>query len=435
MADAPLFPDLQAHAAPVAPLSQNEPPMPDLFGGSNTAGPTDSSMVNSVVSTQNSKEERVLGAAPTTSGGIEIPADPFHFGSFLFKISLFLLIATYAFFYTQMSPTFSWLGKNPVRTLAEFTASVEEEQTTINLNNLLMAKFSLDTFTSAADSFLYTQAQTQSPYTPANVKDQKLAELSTLQTTLVSSLEDAKKRLSKPLYPTALLTADMTAPELTQHYESLLKQRILLEKQNLPTADDSAARLERNLLDGALALVNNKPFQKELRAFNPETDAVKSDAIRTLFEKSTELSKDQIAVILTVKRNRVGWGSVLKELQRVTRNVDPLYRTGLNGNVDYTNVVLNATDRTVALRGETRTDDSLNFSLLSNLIDALEGSELFSDVGNRTFNKSDAQATGITSAFNLTFTLQSGEDARDIASNAVIETLHGSAPATAPATP
>ena len=84
---------------------------------------------------------------------------------------------------------------------------------------------------------------------------------------------------------------------------------------------------------------------------------------------------------------------------------------------------MNAADRTISIRGETRTDDTRNFTLLSDLIDELEKSPLFSGVFNRTFSKAGEQDQNFTSSFNLSFALQTGEDPRDVKAETMAEQI------------
>jgi hypothetical protein len=93
--------------------------------------------------------------------------------------------------------------------------------------------------------------------------------------------------------------------------------------------------------------------------------------------------------------------------------VDPLYGSGIKGNIFYTNLTFNASDQTIALKGNTTTEDTLNFSLISDLMDALEQSTLFSNVSDRSFSKNSEQGDAFNSSFSIELQLQTGTDARD----------------------
>lgn len=404
MADEKLFPGLASGAAESAPAAGNEenkasPAAPlDLFaqapaGDTATAG---SGMMDSVISSQST--DAILGPKPKTS--VSLAASESHLGGWIIKFALVAGVLIYAFFFTQLSPKFNLLGQNPVQKLAAIEATMAEEQTTINLTNLLMAKFALDEFNMAADAYLLEWERSQSDYASSNAREASLTILATLREPLIASLTEAKQRLAQPLYPAFVAQGGASIIELEDRYGLLLKQYILSVKP-----EGSA---------GVLQLLNDKTFRKELKALNVETDLT-PEKVDELYAASTQLSKNVFSAVLSIKNQRPDWLEVLNALKQTTRRVDPLYGSTIEGNLAYSNIVLNADNNTVSVRGQSRTDDSLNFSLLSNLIDAFEQSPMFSDVSNRTFSKSDTGSVeGVTSSFNLAFSLQTGEDDRDV---------------------
>jgi len=423
MADEKLFPDLHDKAPSAAAESQvsiqpageqsapeTAPSTPDLFANAPTETAAPLNMVNSVVSTNDAKSESILGTKPT-SHRVSLNADGPNIGGLLMKCAVVAGVAVWAFFFTQLNPDIETFKNNPVQKLASFESRFETEQNQINLYNLLMAKFDLDEFNVAADAYLLKWSQYQSDYTENNIKEDVLNELHLHQDQMIESLGNVKMRLAKPLYPAILATNGRSITELENDYKRQLRQLIAEEKKNL--TDDEAGRLERQNLDSVLALLKSDSFKKDIRAFDLEEE-ITLEKISGLFSQSTELSKNEFSTILAVKSDRVYWIDILDELERVTREIDPLYNSGIVGNVDYSNLIFNSADRTIAVRGQTRTDDSLNFSLLSDLIDVLEASPMFANIENRTFSKADSNTDGVTSAFSLNFSLQEGGDERDV---------------------
>ena len=433
MADEPLFPNLSGTPPNVSntspdlvgmpatgALTETEILVPDLFQDApvNTTS-TDGGlgMVDSVVSTENAKGQKFLGPKPKLSSAFNPGANQFNLGGLLFKISLLLGVLVYGFFYTQFNDSFSAFSKNPTQTLASFEASFQTEQTDINFYNMLMAKFALDDFMSAADTFSLKWSQYQFEYTANNVREDLVRDLGGLQEKMKTSLADAQKRVSVPFYPKFLATAGgYSIPDLELEYGLLLKQKILNEKKTLDLNADDQTPIEKSNLESAQALANDQAFRRELQALNLE-EQLTPEKVEELFNKATKINKNLYATILTIKDSRVNWPNVINELERVTKKVDPLYGTAIQSNIDYSNLTVNASDRTISIRGETRTDDTRNFSLLSNLIDELEKSPLFSEISNRSFSKSGEKTNNFTSSFSLTFSLQTGDDPRDAKSN------------------
>ncbi|MDP2624704.1 MAG: hypothetical protein Q8P27_00795 [Candidatus Peregrinibacteria bacterium] len=387
--------------------------VPDLFGESSSPSQTasaNSEMVNAVVS--KGDKNKILGPKPKTSSGLDVRPNTFNLGGFIFKLSILTAILTAGFFYTQLSPTFELLGKNPVQTLSDLETSVQEEQTSINLYNFLIAKFALDDFSIAADTYLYKLSESESAYTSNNTKAELVGEMALLQQDMKDSLSTVQEKLNATLYPKDLAFTAESTTDLESEYESLLKTRIADEKQALRTEDDEESQTQVSNLDSALSLLNEGSFQRDLTALNLDED-LDAETIQTIFEGATSVSKDEFSTILNIKNVRVDWYSVLTELTSVTRKVDPLYASGISSNIDYTSLTFNSSDQTILLRGSTRTDDTLNFSLISDLIDSLESSTAFTEVSNRSFTKTEGDDDDYTANFRISLELHKGSDERD----------------------
>lgn len=390
--------------------------VPDLFGepaqASTTPASQDSTVVNAVVNKEDTNKEQILGPKPQTSSGLNVRAKSgFNLGGLLSKIAVILGVLTYLFFYTQLNPNFALFGPNPAQRLEVFEESFAEEQNTINLYNYMVAKFALDDFVVSADSYLLKITQYESAYTSVNTKADLEGDLVTLQDEMKASLQIAKEKFSHALYPTALLVGTASVANLEDSYVNFFKARISEEKHALMGYEDEESTIEDNNLESILALLNDQDFRREITASNLEED-LDPDMVQSLFEQATETSKNALSSVLSIKGERVNWTEVLDEIESVTKEIDPLYGTGITGNIEYSNFSFTATDHSINMNGSTRTDDTLNFSLISDLLDALEQSPMFTDVTERSFTKSDS-TDGFTAVFNIQFTLQEGADSKD----------------------
>ncbi|MBT5016056.1 hypothetical protein HN748_04320 [Candidatus Peregrinibacteria bacterium] len=434
MNESPLFPDLQQeNAAPSAPavaaVAEPPPPTetaptPDLFGEpaaqQTTPASAESGVVNAVVSQNDPEKGQILGPKPKTSAGLDVRSSHFNFGSFLFKFSIILGLLIFGFFYTQLSPTFEFLGKNPAQELAVYQSSFEAEQTSVNFYNLLMTKFALDDFTSAADSYLVKLSQYESDNTASSDLDSLEEGLTDLQDDMHAALGTAQEKLRQPIYPVELLSGGVSVIDLEATYTSLLKTKISEEKQDLRGLEDEESFQESNNLDGALALLNATALLREVKAVDLEEDLA-NETVESLFEQTTEISKDQTSTILAIRNGRVDWEVVLDEVESVTKKIDPLFGSGISSNIEYSNMSFSLTSGKASLRGDTRTDDTLNFSLISDLVDQLELSTYFSDVTTRSFSKSEGSEDDFSASFSLELILQEGEDERDAQATVVLE--------------
>ena len=95
--------------------------------------------------------------------------------------------------------------------------------------------------------------------------------------------------------------------------------------------------------------------------------------------------------------------------------------SGIPSNIEYSNLSFNLASTKGSVRGETRTDDTLNFSLISDLVDQLELSTYFADVTTRSFSKSESSDDDFSASFSLEMTMQGGDDDRDAVATVIIE--------------
>ncbi|KKT74062.1 MAG: hypothetical protein UW70_C0068G0015 [Candidatus Peregrinibacteria bacterium GW2011_GWA2_44_7] len=415
MADNSLFPDLNSGSAALSnggPTSNAAPEaMPDLFGQAANGGLNtgNSTVVDSVMAKGDTA--KILGPKPKSASDLGLGSETFHWGSLLFKFGLIALVSTYGFFFTQLSLGFTWLGQNPIQRLSVFQESFKQEQTDINFYNSLIAKFALDDFSLQADSYLFKYAEYESEYTSENSRAQLKKELDQLQSEIQISLTTIKEKLIHPLYPKALAFKEDTT-KLENEYLAALKSKIAEDQKKLTTQKDSESQFQSHNLNSILALLNAKEFQQNIKSLDLSQE-LDFKTIETLFTMATGISKNEFTTVLTIKGSRVHWSTVLQELEELTQKVDPLYGSGIKGNIFYTNLTFNSSDQTIALKGTTQTEDTLNFSLISDLMDALEQSTLFANVSDRSFSKNSEQGDSFTSSFSIELQLQTGEDLRD----------------------
>ncbi|EKD64011.1 MAG: hypothetical protein ACD_51C00099G0001 [uncultured bacterium] len=176
--------------------------------------------------------------------------------------------------------------------------------------------------------------------------------------------------------------------------------------------------MEIRALEGALALVNNSVFTQEVLAASVE-DGLTEDLVAGLSAGFSEITKDNFTIISQIKAHRMNWSDIIREIQEITKDVDPLYGTSVASDITYSSYSLAYETKTISIQGRTYTDDSRNFTLVSNLIDAFEQSDMFTDIQERTFSKSESSSSDdvqYEASFRLEFQLQEGEDFRDAVS-------------------
>jgi len=162
----------------------------------------------------------------------------------------------------------------------------------------------------------------------------------------------------------------------------------------------------------ALQLINNRNLSS---FFSKNTDDIKLDLpqddskLLALTKESLAMLKNDFSNISVLKENRIRWGIIIDEIEKITKSIDTLYNTGFFdelGGIKYSAFDFDADSNQIVLIGHAKRDDGTTFTLIANLIDALEQSLLFSDVDNRAFPKTGTEEQGYTSSFRIELNLE-----------------------------
>ncbi|MFC1810920.1 hypothetical protein ACFLZH_05450 [Patescibacteria group bacterium] len=110
-----------------------------------------------------------------------------------------------------------------------------------------------------------------------------------------------------------------------------------------------------------------------------------------------------------IKSNRIRWAVLINEIEKITKDIDTLYNTGFFeelGGIKYSAFDFDAETNQIILIGQAKKDDGNTFTLVANLIDALEQSLIFTDVDNRSFPKTGSDEEGYMSSFRIELSLE-----------------------------
>jgi hypothetical protein len=138
--------------------------------------------------------------------------------------------------------------------------------------------------------------------------------------------------------------------------------------------------------------------------FLPQDDS----KLLALATESLEILKNDFTDISNLKAHRVRWAVILDEIERITKSIDTLYNTGFFeelGGIKYSAFDFDSETNQIILIGQAKRDDGTTFTLIANLIDALEQSQLFYNVDNRSFPKSGSEEKGYVSSFRIELNL------------------------------
>lgn len=349
---------------------------------------------------QTQERENVLGPLPELEQKIVGAFDPSKRnlkiirGLFITLVVISLLVI--GFFYTELNPNFDLLsslrGPNTAQQLNNSKNQIITQQTSINQKNYLLLNYYLQELSYLADSYGKARNGQISP-----------EELMNLQDKFLVTYENAMTKWKEPI-ATANIPVEIFQDELKIALQNELKQ---LSKET----ETEAILAEIDNYRATYKLIGN---QHLANFFSKNTDEIKSDLPRddtkfyALTQEILDILKNDFSTISTLKQNRVHWSGIVNEIEKVTKSVDTLYNTGFFeelGGIEYSSYDFDAGSNEIILSGKAKRDDGTTFSLIANLMDALEKSDMFTNVDNRSFPKTGSEDEGYVSPFRIELTL------------------------------
>lgn len=358
-----------------------------------------SDVVNSVM--KKTDTTSVLGPKPKVDS-LNIVEKPSHFGGSFLKLTVFLWFLLLIGSYLTMGASFNPIGLN-IKVESDSTVeSLKQAQAELNTNNYTVAYEYLDSFSFIADSYLNKKNQYESVYTTSIEKNSLESDIEDLYEDLALALSMAQDKLDEETSPVGI--------EI--HSDGTLTSEYVFKDATISYIEGKLAESDDPALKGALALFRNGAFVKELIAMDTSSE-MSDETIESLVSKLSSITEDNFTIISKIKSERQEWSDIITEIDEITKQVDPLYNSAIESDISYSSYNFDSKNKTISLDGVTKTDDTRNFTLIANLLDALEESTLFMDVTERAFNKSSSGDEGYEAQFRVEFKIQEGEDSRD----------------------
>lgn len=170
---------------------------------------------------------------------------------------------------------------------------------------------------------------------------------------------------------------------------------------------------ESNTFDDALRIIRNDELKTLVKTDinNFETEKELLDHMRKIANASKNTPRGLIA---SVQSSRINWTEIIDEIVNVTQAIDPTYSFNGTENtegISYSSFSFNAGDNRINVTGQTITSDDRTFTKIADLTDALELSDVFSNVDTRTFSKQadNELEDGFRSSIRLDFNLEGNE--------------------------
>lgn len=335
----------------------------------------------------------------------------------LFSLAVLAALGVYGFFESQLNPNFTLLndqlGPNVAVRFEASNSELKDKQTELNLINYRYARLLLDEANSQIDPFQRQTAIFRSAFATNTQKQNAELELQILGAGIKKTLGDVQKRLGQPLGIDTFTQKPITPEEREAEFERLLKEKLNKEKAAL-NADQKPNLSEIRLIENVSRLAENKSFRQTLLA--QDLGKISEEAFSGMLTKIREQGSDELSAIDKVKAQRINWGEVISDVHAVTTKADPYYGQGLFKTVGgflFSSYRLDAKSGRISVSGLTKRSDSKTFSVIAELVDAIEKSPKFKDIDFRSFSKSKDESGDYSSSVNLEFALQKGQDSRD----------------------
>lgn len=174
----------------------------------------------------------------------------------------------------------------------------------------------------------------------------------------------------------------------------------------LKDADEAEAQNERKRLLQTVRLVSNREMKNLVLQtdFSALNDAEAGEAVK----KFNEAVKNDLSLVAAIKNERVKWSDILNEIELRTIAVDSYYSEKFYnelGGIVYTSYDFDRDRDKISLIGETKRFDTTNFTMIANLIDEFNRSELFGNAEMKSFSKTGDLSEGYTSVLKLDLNL------------------------------
>lgn len=394
----PLF-DIKKSEKAKKPEKKEENLYTNIFEKKEEKKEDDSKVLSGVFAKKDQSKENILGPLPELEKNLIGSFDPskrnLKIVEILFGSLLGILVLSVGFFYAELNPKFDLLtslrGPNTVQQLNNAKNSIITTQTSINQKNYLLMSYFLQKLSYLSDGYAKVR------------RGDDAAVKQAVQEDIITTYENAATKWKEPI-AAGDISEDTFKTQLKKEFQNELNQ---LKKED-PTTSVNA---EIKNYTAALQTLNNRQLgvifkhnADDMRSDLPRDDtklfALTQDVLGTLTNDFSTISK--------IKLSRIQWSIIVQEIERVTKSVDTLYNTGFFeqlGGIQYTNFDFDATNNKIILSGQAKRDDGSTFTLIVNLIDALENSDLFMNVDNRTYPKTGDEEKGYISTFRIELSL------------------------------
>ncbi|MDA1060878.1 MAG: hypothetical protein O3B47_03735 [bacterium] len=396
-------------------------------------------MIKNIVSTETGEGAQKNYVPDIDKSVLEEMQPPKSIALAIFR-ALFILIflaglASLAFFGSQFTDKLDFFNEkfgfsNVSKEIAASNAEIITLQTNLNLSKYLQAKAYLDKFSFDGDFYIQNYDIANSQTSSNTEKSQAVSNMAILKPGLKESFIAARGKLTEsftaPLVDTGKskslksfffggdadqIDDSASSYELIGLYQTELQTGLNEKTAALANSADSAAKREFKNYSQISRLIGNSGLNGVL--VQTDFDALTDEEIYNLIKKVNSLIVNDLSIIQTIKNARIKWSDIINEIDLRTTTVDRHYTENYYedlGGVRYTSYDFDSEARNISIMGETKTIDTQNFTMIADLIDELNRSELFSNGEMHAFSKSGSLESGYTASIRLSLDLEEEGD-------------------------
>ncbi|PIR55592.1 hypothetical protein COU74_00450 [Candidatus Peregrinibacteria bacterium CG10_big_fil_rev_8_21_14_0_10_36_19] len=398
-----------ADAEAVNPFDLNKPTTPDS---------SSSNLVKGIVSANTpGNAETFLDAAPEVDLSLlkEVaPQDSMLLLGLKITLSVVSVLSVFSviFFSSQLTDRFDF-----VRTVADFPSvtkdlvasnnEIVDLKTDLNFYKYLKAKAYFDEFSYFGDTYLQSYEILRSQTSEEAAKETARKNMEETKPAIAKAFMAAREQLIPDL------EAKISNPKLVEgSSETLLFVNQLKNKFNEKATELSsnnepeAVRQMKNYSQSAKIVGNGELRTTVLAA---DFNAMDDKQLYEFIKKINSLIVNDLSVMQKIKDKRIKWSDVMNEIQLRTIAVDKHYDEKLYqeiGGIRYTSYDFDGETSRISITGETKKTGTTNFSLIAELIDELNRSNLFGNASMNSFSKSGSLEEGYTANLKLDLDLK-----------------------------
>ena len=310
----------------------------------------------------------------------------------------------FLFFTFQTTTVFSFIHKAfdlkpPYVALEKINDEVLKSKTDLNFYKYRSLKVEIDKLTFFGDAYRQAFNEANSMTSSNSEKLDAKERMALISSEIKSSVKQIVEFYAIPLEENLIRLDDK---ENTVEFANSLKDKISKEIEQYGENES----IEKRNLNQMIGLVTNGALKNIFTSI--DIDSLNEQETADFLASVVAEASNDFTAIDSVKKDRVDWSEVMNEIEQRTIAVDNYFSDEFYnelGGIRYTSYDFDSNNRSLTLLGDTKSFETTNFSMIANLIDELNRSEMFSNAEMKSFNKTGSFSEGYSATLKVTMDL------------------------------